>query len=72
MAWPLQKFDERYICMADCYKFKERADIDKKFSNNLDIVLTMPKFHTDVFYDLGTDIKNVSTNSILDLIKKNI
>jgi hypothetical protein len=50
--------------MADCYKFKERADIDKIFSNNLDIVITMPKFHTDVFYDLGADIKNISANNI--------
>lgn len=52
--------------MADCYKFKERADIDKKFTNNLDIVLTLPKFHTDVFYDLGIDIKNISVTVILD------
>jgi hypothetical protein len=52
--------------MADCYKFKERSDIDKKFSNNMDIVLTLPKFHTDVFYDLGIDIKNISTSVILD------
>ena len=58
--------------MADCYKFKERADIDKKFSNNLDIVISMPKFHTDVFYDLGADIKNISANNIQDLRKKNI
>ena len=22
LAWPLQKIDERYICMAECYKYK--------------------------------------------------
>lgn len=37
--------------MADCYKFKERSEIDKNFSNNLDIVVIFPKFHSDVFYD---------------------
>jgi hypothetical protein len=56
LAWPLQKFDERYICMADCYKFKEPAEITKNFNNNLDVVIEMPKFHTDVFWDLGKDV----------------
>lgn len=56
LAWPLQKFDERYICMADCYKFKEPAEITKKFNNNLDVIIEMPKFHTDVFWDLGKDV----------------
>lgn len=56
LAWPLQKFDERYICMADCYKFKEQSEIYRNFSNNLDINIQMPKFHTDVFWDLGKEI----------------
>lgn len=50
LAWPLQKFDERFICLADCYKYKHQGDILKNFSNNLDIVIDMPKFHTDVFW----------------------
>lgn len=61
LAWPLQKFDERYICMSDCYKFKEPAEIAKNFNNNLDLVIEMPKFHTDVFWDLGKDVSLTDT-----------
>ena len=46
--------------MADCYKFKEKADIDKNFSNNLDIVISLPKYHLDVFWDIGRDLRNIS------------
>ena len=53
LVWPLQKFDERYICMSDYYNFKERSDIDKNFSNNFDVVISLPKYLFDVFWDLG-------------------
>jgi len=36
--------------MADCYKYKQLSDIQKNFSNNLDIVLELPKHHTDVYW----------------------
>ena len=36
--------------MADCYKYKHLSDIQKNFSNNLDIILELPKHHTDVFW----------------------
>lgn len=42
--------------MTDCYKFKEPAEITKNFNNNLDLIIEMPKFHTDVFWDLGKDV----------------
>jgi hypothetical protein len=47
--------------MADCYKFKRPTDILGNFNNSLDIVISMPKFHTDVFWDLGKDISLGST-----------
>lgn len=56
LCWPLQKFDERFICMTDCYKYKHQQDINRNFNNNLDIIIKMPLFHTDVFWDLGKDI----------------
>ena len=56
LAWPLRQYDDRFICMTDCYKFKHSNDIDNNFANNLDIVIKMPTYHTDVFYDLGKDI----------------
>jgi len=56
LAWPLRQYDDRFICMTDCYKFKYPSDIDNNFNNNLDIVIKMPTYHTDVFYDLGKDI----------------
>ena len=33
LAWPFQKSDERYLCMADCFRFKDVSDIKKSFSN---------------------------------------
>lgn len=56
LVWPLQKYDERFICMGECYKYKRITDIQRNFENNLSITLEMPKFHTDVFYDLGIEI----------------
>jgi len=61
MMWPLQKFDERYICMAECYRFKEIEDIDRNLENNFSLGITMPKYHTDVFWDLGVDINSGSS-----------
>lgn len=57
--------------MADCYKFKERSDIDKNFTNNLDIVISLTKFHTDVFWDIGRDVKNISA-TIIELMQKQL
>jgi hypothetical protein len=51
--------------MADCYKYKHPNDILRNFNNNLDIVIEMPKYHTDVFWDLAKDIslsKNLRSN----------
>ena len=42
--------------MTECYKYKDIKDINRKFDNNLNIVIEMPKYHTDVFWDLGHDI----------------
>jgi hypothetical protein len=61
LVWPLQKFDERFICMGECYRYKEQKDIDRNFENNLNIVVEMPRYHTDVFWDLGQDISNASS-----------
>ena len=64
LPWPLKKYDARFICMADCYKFKGIDDIDKNFCNNLDIVLELPKHHTDVFWSLPDRITAEPTNSV--------
>ena len=47
--------------MADCYKYKRPNDILGNFNNSLDIIIGMPKYHTDVFWDLGKDISLGST-----------
>lgn len=63
LAWPLEKIDERYICMGDYYKYKEKTDIDYNFTNNLSIDLKMPLFHQEVFWDLGIDLEQFMKQS---------
>ena len=53
LAWPLKKFDERFICMADYYRVKQPKEIRSHFNNNLDIVVELPRYHTDVYWDSG-------------------
>ena len=53
LAWPLKKFDERFICMADYYRVKHQKEIRSNFSSNLDIVIELPRYHTDVYWDIG-------------------
>lgn len=59
--WPLQKFDDRFICLGECFKYKKITDINRNFDNSLNIVFDMPKYHTDVFWDLGMDISTASS-----------
>lgn len=56
LAWPLQKYDPRFICVGDCYKYKHQSDIEKNFDNNLDVFIQMPKFHQDVIWNIGFDM----------------
>jgi hypothetical protein len=42
--------------MSNCYKYKDVSDIDRNFDKNLSIQLEMPRYHTEVFYDLGREI----------------
>ena len=56
LAWPLEKFDERYVCMSEYYKSKSKADVDYTFTNNLEVNLKMPRFRSEVFYDLCIDL----------------
>jgi len=53
LAWPLKRFDERFICMADYYRVKHQKEIKNNFNSNLDIVIDLPRYHTDVYWDIG-------------------
>lgn len=64
LAWPLKKIDERFICMTECYRYKRPDDIKKNFINNLDIVIQLPKYHTEVLWDLGEN-QSVGSNFVL-------
>ena len=37
LAWPLDKNDDRFVCMGDCYRYYDDEEIDNNFNNNLDV-----------------------------------
>lgn len=41
LAWPLERCDDRYICMGDCYMYNNKNEIDYNFTNNLDVVVEL-------------------------------
>jgi len=51
LPWPFYKFDQRYICMAEYYKVNNKKEVKNHFNSNLDIVIDLPRYHTDVYYD---------------------
>ena len=46
--------------MAECYKYKHQSDIKRNFKNNLDIIIEMPRYHTEVLWDLGIELSSAS------------
>lgn len=55
LAWPLRKFDPRFICIGEYYKYKDLKDIENNFENNLDLFIQMPEFHSEVLWNLGSE-----------------
>lgn len=62
LAWPLEQFDSRYVCMADYYRRKTKTDVDYEFTNNLEITIKLPTFRSEVFYDLCIDLEQFRKN----------
>ena len=70
LLWPLEKFHPRFVCVTECYRYKHISEIERNFDTKMNVVISMPIYHTDVFWNLGKDIALGSSFNVSQKDKK--